>query len=493
MKLHPLDDTITAISTPIGEGGIGIVRLSGKEAIAIADKVFKSQSGKRLSEMKSHTVHYGWIVRKLGAESWELGAKAKKTNPSLVPLSSQLLAPSSDEAIDEVLVTVMRSPKSYTAEDMVEISCHGGMLVMRRILDLLVQQGARLAEPGEFTKRAFLNGRIDLVQAEAVLDIIRSQTDLSLRVAMNQLEGHLSKKVRQIREELLDLYAYVEASVDFPDEDLEILSGIDMLNRVKKIKDEIHKLSTTAERGQVLREGVMGVICGKPNVGKSSLLNALLGRERAIVTPIPGTTRDTIEEVMNLDGIPMRLVDTAGIRESEDTIEKEGIRRSRTYFERADLLLTVLDGSASLTREDEEILKKAAGRQAVIVINKKDLPQRIDQARIKEWINGFPSVCISASQGKGLEELVGVISKLVWRGEVIGSSEELVTNVRHKEALIRADKSLEHLIETLEKKLSAEFVSVDIRDALDAIGEIVGETTTDDLLGRIFSKFCIGK
>lgn len=474
MKPNHLDDTIAAISTPIGEGGIGIVRLSGKQAISIADKIFKSRSGKQLSEMESHKVCYGYIISNiLTTHDPRLTTKA--------------------EIIDEVLVTVMRAPKSYTAEDMVEINCHGGMLPTRRILDLLVQQGARLAEPGEFTKRAFLNGRMDLVQAEAVLDIIRSQTDLSLRVAMNQLEGHLSKKVRQIREELLDLYAYVEASVDFPDEDMEILSGIDMLNRVKKIKDEIHKLSTTAERGQVLREGIVGVICGKPNVGKSSLLNALLGRERAIVTPIPGTTRDIIEEVMNLDGIPMRLVDTAGIRESHDVIERAGIERTQVYFERADLLLVVVDGSSALSGEDEQILKKVNGRQTVLAINKIDLPLKADLRELKEWVPNAPVVKLSASQGSGLDELVKTISGICWKGEVAASNEELVTNVRHREALVRAEKALESLLETMQKKLSAEFISVDFRDALDAIGEIVGEITTDDLLDRIFSKFCIGK
>ncbi len=472
MKTSSLEDTIAAISTPLGEGGIGIVRVSGKQAIEITDRIFRSHSGKRLENVKNFTVHYGWIVE--------------------AP-SSKLQAPCPNEVIDEVLITIMRAPRSYTTEDMIEISCHGGILPMRRILDLLVQQRARLAEPGEFTKRAFLNGRIDLVQAEAVLDIIRSQTDLSLRVAMNQLEGHLSKKVRQIREELLDIYAYVEASVDFPDEDLEILSSIDMLNRVKKTKEAIHRLSATAERGQILRDGIVGVICGKPNVGKSSLLNALLGRERAIVTPIPGTTRDIIEEVMNLDGIPMRLVDTAGIRESEETIEKEGIRRSRIYFERADLLLTVVDSSDPLTQEDEKIIKEVAGRRAIVVINKNDLPQKVERGEIKKLTGDLPMVSISASQGNGLDELVEVISRLVWKGEVIASTEELITNVRHREALIRAEKALGHLIETMEKKLSAEFISVDIRDALDAIGEVVGETTTDDLLGRIFSKFCIGK
>jgi len=475
MKAPRLDDTIAAISTPIGEGGIGIVRLSGKEAISIAHQVFRSQSGKSLMEVKGFTVHFGWIEN--------LGTVPKKRGQSPGGI------------IDEVLVTVMRAPKSYTKEEMVEISCHGGSLPTRRILDLLLVQGARLAEPGEFTKRAFLNGRIDLAQAEAVLDVIRSQTDLSLKVALNQLEGHLSKKVRQIREELLDLYAHVEASVDFPDEDLEILSSIDALKRVRKVKEEIQKLSQTADRGQILREGIVGVICGKPNVGKSSLLNALLGRERAIVTPIPGTTRDIIEEGMNLDGIPMRLVDTAGIRESEDLIEKEGIQRSQIYFQRADLLLVILDGSSNLDQEDEVILKKMAGRQGVAVINKSDLPLKINLEQLKRLMdgNGTPIVQISATKGEGLDSLVQTISKMVWKGEVGTSTEELITNTRHRDALIRAEKSLGHLIETIEKKLSAEFTSVDLRDALDAIGEIVGETTTEDLLDRIFSKFCIGK
>lgn len=457
------EDTIAAISTPLGEGGIGVIRMSGRSAIAIADALFVSPSkGKKLKDLPSHTVHYGHIYD-----------------------------PETQEPVDEVLVTLMRAPKSYTREDVVEISSHGGFLSLKRILDLVLKSGARLAEPGEFTKRAFLNGRIDLSQAEAVIDIIQSRTELSHKVAVRQLQGRLSRKVRGIRDALKHLTALVEASIDFSEEDIEVISFEALEAGIKEALESVNFLINTAEEGQILREGFSLVIVGKPNVGKSSLLNVLLEEERAIVTPIPGTTRDIIEESLNLKGVPVRLLDTAGIRDTEDPVEIQGVLRSRSLLEKADLILWVLDSSNPLTQEDRDILELVKEKKVLGVLNKIDLPpqigEEVDQILV---LAGIPWVKISAKEKIGIETLKDQIFEMVMKTPV---ESVWVTNVRHKNALVRAQQSLLKALESVAQRMSGEFIAVDLRAALDSLGEIVGETTTEDILTEIFSTFCIGK
>lgn len=456
------EDTIAAISTPLGEGGIGVIRVSGRSAIELGDKIFRSASKrKKLKDLPSHTVHYGYIYD-----------------------------PETQEPLDEVLVTLMRAPKSYTREDVVEISTHGGFLSLKRILDLVLRNGARLAEPGEFTKRAFLNGRIDLSQAEAVIDIIQSRTETGLKVAMRQLEGRLSRKIHAIRDALKHLTALVEASIDFSEEDIEVVSHEELNSGIGQALQSVDLLLETAEEGKILREGLSTVIVGKPNVGKSSLLNVLLEEERAIVTPIPGTTRDVIEESLNLKGIPLRLVDTAGIRNTEDLVEVQGVSRSKSLLEKADLVLLVLDGSGPLTEEDREILDLTRGKKALGVINKADLPPVLDDGELDRILAGIKWVKISAKERIGIEALKDLIFETVVQAPL---ESVWVTNVRHKNALVRTKQSLLKAQGSVKEGMSGEFIAVDLRAALDSLGEIVGETTTEDILTEIFSTFCIGK
>jgi tRNA modification GTPase len=487
MMHSEINDTIVAISTPIGEGGIGIVRLSGKDALKIVDKIFVSKDNKRPSEFRTYTTHYGWIViprPNLGTET--------ESQPESESQKSKVKSQKS-KIIDEVILTVMRAPKSYTKEDIVEINCHSGIVPLRKILDLTLKLGARLAQPGEFTKRAYLNGRIDLAQAEAVLDIVRSKTEASLRVALNQLEGNLSSQIKNLRDEVLELLACVEAKIDFPEEDIQAFPTNELLKKIKKIKDKLGNLLATADNGLVLKEGITTVICGRPNVGKSSLLNALLKQNRAIVTPIPGTTRDTIEEILNIEGIPLCIADTAGIVETKDLILKEGVNRSRLYLRRADLVLLVLDGNQRISKEDRILIEELKDRPTIAVVNKSDLPQRIALARVKEVFSDGNMVCVSALKGTNLPSLEKAIIKMVWRGKVLTSQESLITNVRHKNLLEKAVQSLENAQESLKKSLSEEFIAIDLRETMETIGQITGQTVTEDLLDRIFSEFCIGK
>jgi tRNA modification GTPase len=449
-------DTIAAISTPPGAGGIGIVRLSGPQALRLADEVFRGRE--RPSECATYTAHYGHVVD--GAE-----------------------------VLDECLLLVMRAPRSYTREDVVEIHCHGGPVVLRQVLDLVVRKGARLAGPGEFTQRAFLNGRIDLVQAEAVMDLIRAQTDLSRRAAMAQLDGHLSRRVEALRQRLQDFLVHVEASLDFLDDDIEIISRQEQQRRAEELVAELRRLEEGAEAGQILREGVTAAIVGRPNVGKSSLMNALLRTNRVIVTPIPGTTRDVIEEGINLRGVPLRLIDTAGLRDSADVVEREGVERTRHWMARADLVLLVLDTSESLQPEDWEGLAAVADKKTVLVLNKADLPAQWEPHLLPP---AAATVRVSALHGTGLEELEETLFRLVWQGEV-QAGEVWVTNVRHKRALSQARESLERVLETLAQGYTEELVAVDLRAALHQLGEIVGVTLTEDVIRQIFETFCIGK
>jgi len=452
------DDTIAAISTPAGQGGIGIVRMSGKDAIMIAEKIYRSPKKKRISKSRSHRILYGHIID-----------------------------PERKEVVDEVLISVMRSPHTYTKEDIIEINCHGGAVPVRRALALVIKNGARLADPGEFTQRAFLNGRIDLTQAEAVLDVINSLTVESQKTAVNQLKGRLSDKIEKIRHELIELAALVETYIDFPEEDIEPLSLMDMNKRSLKIKKALVKLINSSKYGMILREGLKTAIIGRPNVGKSSLLNALVEKDRAIVTEAPGTTRDVIEEYLNIKGLPLRIMDTAGIRSVEDMAEKEGVRRSLKAIEDADLVLLVLDGNETLHKTDKELMSKSENKNRILVINKSDLSQKIRIDHFKK-----DAVKISAKKGTGLSRLKKKIVTAALNGN-IESNTEAVTNIRHVHALERTLHSLNSFRAEMKNRTSPEFLSVELREALDAVGEIIGITTTDDILNTIFSSFCIGK
>ncbi len=458
-----LDDTIVAISTPIGEGGIGIVRLSGRDSIKIADRMFRSKDGKSVSGYESYTTHYGFIYNGAGE-------------------------------IDEVILTVMKAPRSYTKEDIVEINCHGGIVPLKEVLELSLKHGARLAQPGEFTKRAFLNGRIDLIEAEAVLDIIRAKTDLSLKYAMKQLEGGLSKRINLLKEKILDILADVEASIDFPEEDIDFSSDETQLKNIDSILNELNLLIDESKTGIILREGILAVICGKPNVGKSTLLNTLLKKERAIVTPVPGTTRDTIEESINIKGMQLRLVDTAGITETDNPVEIEGITRTKKYVEDADIILFLLDNNTPLEGDDAKIANLIEGsKNALVIINKIDLEPKLNLEKINEILPNRSIIKTCAKGGAGISDLEDEIAKLVFKGGVISSDEAIITNARHRDALVRTKDALIEAKEDTVNDKGAEFISIDIREALDSIGIIIGEVYTEELLERIFSKFCVGK
>jgi len=460
------DDTISAIATPLGEGGIGIVRLSGKESIEIAEKIFTSPKKRFLRDIASYKLVYGHIQD-----------------------------PSTGETVDEVLVAVMRSPHSYTREDIVEINCHSGMVTLRRILELALRGGARLADPGEFTKRAFINGRVDLPQAEAVLDLIRAKTDESRRIAMEQLQGGLSEKITTLRDKLKDLCAHVEAYIDFPEDEIEIASRDEIITSIKEIVQKLRKLLKTYDEAKFFREGLSTAIVGRPNVGKSSLLNALLQKDRAIVTPMPGTTRDVIEEYLNINGLPLRIIDTAGIRDVQNVAEKEGVKRSLQSIENADFVIAVFDSSEPFQDEDFEVIEKIKGKTLIVVMNKCDLPSVSDKSVIASRFSPRDVLIldISALCGAGIEELKDRIfssSLKEWKEEKEGV---LVTNLRHKIAIENAVTSLGRALSCFEKNKPLEIVALELRDSLDRLGEIVGAVTTDDILDSIFQNFCIGK
>jgi tRNA modification GTPase len=466
-----MNDTISAISTPRGEGGIGIVRMSGASSLSITKKIFQpNRKQTNIDKIKTHSIIYGHIID-----------------------------PKTNERIDEVLLTIMLSPKTYTKENIVEINCHGGSIPLSKVLELTLKMGARLAEPGEFTKRAFLNGRIDLAQAEAVADIIRAKTDLSLKVAINQLEGHLSHKINQIQTDLISLLASVEASIDFPDEDLDFLKSDEILGQINSIYGKLDLIMETADEGRIITEGIKGVIVGRPNVGKSSLFNALLKEDRAIVTAIPGTTRDAIEEFVNLDGVPLKLTDTAGIRETQDIIEVESIDRTKAHLDQADLILMVLDGSEMLTDDDKHLISLVRDKRTIIIINKVDLPQTIDkddfsgQNELAKLADDMPIVHVSALDEYGFQQLKTVIRDTVLHKESVQTDPIFVTKIWQKDAIRRAMESLVFAQESTKSTMSPELIAVDLRGALKGLGEITGETASEDILDQIFSKFCIGK
>ena len=467
-----IDDTIAAISTPLGEGGIGIVRLSGPDALTIAGRIFLSAKGKRLETAKSHTLTHGRIVD-----------------------------PSTGMTVDEVLVTVMRAPHTYTAEDVAEINCHGGVLPLRRVLELVLHHGARLAEPGEFTKRAFLNGRIDLSQAEAVIDLIRARTDESRDIALAQLSGGLSEEITAMRDAIVSLCAQIEAHIDFPEDEIEPASEELLVKEAGRIRQELSLLSRGFEEGRFFREGLRVAIVGRPNVGKSSLLNALLRRDRAIVTEIPGTTRDILEEYLNLKGLPVRIMDTAGIRETHEMAEQEGVIRSLKAIDDADLAVAVIDGSVPLHREDREVLEKIRNKKSIIAMNKSDLPVVIPDPETCLGDYSRNIVGISAKTGAGLGPLKDLIVNIALAGSrqsLSGghydeSGGVIVTNVRHKAALDSAADALKRAADALRLHQPLEIAAIETRDALERLGEIVGAVTTEDILEKIFSEFCIGK
>jgi tRNA modification GTPase len=453
-----LVDTIAAISTPLGEGGIAVIRVSGPDALSIADRCFSSASKIKPSAAPSHTIHYGRIVRR-------------------------------GRVVDEVMLSVLRAPRTVTREDMAEISCHGGILPAKMILDVLLEEGARLALPGEFTQRAFLNGRIDLTQAEAVLDLIHARTELALIAANEQLAGKLSQRINLLRDDLVKILAHVEAHIDFPDEDIAPDTKAKLLERLQQAVAFMADLLRTAHEGQILRRGIRSAIVGRPNAGKSSLLNQLLGHERAIVSAIAGTTRDTIEETANIRGLPIVFIDTAGLRESGDAIELEGIRRSRETLGRAELILHILDASEPLTPEDERYLEEFSEKARILILNKTDLPIRL---ALPEAL-GKGAVKISCATGAGLEDLKDRIKELVWGGEIHSEMLQVMINSRHQSALERGKTAVEQTMEALRGDTTLELAAMELRIATQAIGEIVGKTSTEDLLDSIFSQFCLGK
>ncbi len=457
------EDTIAAIATPMGEGGIGIIRISGSEALSIAGKIFVPAGKKR--PWQTYRIYYGYI------------AEEERQDP-----------------IDEVIVLIMKAPHSYTREDVVEVHSHGGYVALKKILEFVLKEGARLAEPGEFTKRAFLNGRIDLSQAEAVADIIKAKTDRSLKMSLQQLKGHLSDKIKQIMEILAVTIATIEASIDFPEDDVEELTREEIEKNIIKAKDEIEELLRTADGGKILREGLDTVILGKPNVGKSSLLNALLRENRAIVNEIPGTTRDAIEEAVNIKGIPINIIDTAGIRETEDVIEKMGVERAVAYAEKADIVLLLLDDAEGISKQDEAILDLLKECKVVVLINKTDLAaKRIDDRDIemgKEW---FGPVRISVKEGSGMKKLEETIEEIVCEGIDHSDERPVVTNARHAQSLKEASNALTSSLNTIKQEFPVDMVSIDVREAWQLLGEIVGENTAEDMIEQIFSRFCLGK
>lgn len=456
-------DTITSISTPMGEGAIGIVRLSGPQAVEIADKLYKGKH--LLNDVPSHTINYGHIID-----------------------------PESKEVIEEVMVSVLRAPKTFTREDIIEINCHGGILTINRVLELTMTYGARMAEPGEFTKRAFLNGRIDLSQAEAVMDFIRSKTDRASKVAMNQIEGRLSDLIKKQRQSILEILAQVEVNIDYPEyDDVEDATTEFLLEQSKEIKQEINRLLDTGAQGEIMREGLSTVIVGKPNVGKSSMLNNLIQDNKAIVTEVAGTTRDVLEEYVNVRGVPLRLVDTAGIRETEDIVEKIGVERSRKALSQADLILFVLNNNEALTQEDYTLYEVVKNEDVIVIVNKMDLEQNIDINEVKDMIGDTPLIQTSMLKQEGIDELEIQIRDLFFGGEVQNQDMTYVSNSRHISLLKQARQTIQDAIDAAESGVPMDMVQIDLTRTWEILGEIIGETASDELIDQLFSQFCLGK
>jgi tRNA modification GTPase len=457
-----LSDTIAAVSTALGEGGIAIIRVSGPQAITQVAPLFHSRIP--LTEAESHTVHYGHIINPLDGERME-----------------------------EVLVTVMKGPRSFTTEDVVEISAHGGVISVRRVMDLLLQQEIRLAEPGEFTKRAFLGGRIDLSQAEAVIDLIRSKSDRAFSVALKQVSGSLSSRIHELRHTLIETLAHIEVNIDYPEHDVESLTADFIKDKSREVMEGINKLLKTANEGKILREGITTAIVGRPNVGKSSLLNALARDNKAIVTDIPGTTRDVIEEYVTINNIPLKLLDTAGIRETMDVVEKIGVERSKAAFSDADLILLVLNANDELHEDELALMEQIHGRQALVIMNKMDLPSRLDTEKLRSYFDESSIVPMSVLEEEGLDKLEEAISALFFGGKLESGDLTYVSNVRHIALLKKAYRSLQDAYEAAEMLIPIDMIQIDVRLAWEQLGEIIGDTAADSLLDQIFSQFCLGK
>lgn len=457
-----METTIAAISTAMSESGIGIIRVSGPESVDIVSRIYRSKGGKKeINKVPTHTIHYGYIY-------------------------------DGEELIDEVLVMVMRAPRTFTGEDTVEIDCHGGVYAMKRVLETVLKNGAKTASPGEFTKRAFLNGKMDLSQAEAVMDVIQAKNEYALKSSMEQLRGSVQKAIRDIRKDLIYHIAYIESALDDPEHISLEGYAQELLEIVEKAQEEISHLLKTASDGKIIKEGIRTVILGKPNAGKSSLLNVLVGENRAIVTDIEGTTRDILEEYINLHGISLRMIDTAGIRETEDVVEKIGVNRARDMAREADLILYVVDSSRPLDSNDEEIISMLDSRKAIVLYNKTDLESKVDMEALKERVKR-PVISVSAKEETGIRELEKEIKNLFFSGELSFNDEVYITNVRHKEALMEAAESLRLVKNSIEMDMPEDFFSIDLMNAYESLGRIIGESVGEDLVNEIFSKFCMGK
>jgi len=457
-----ISDTIAAIATPLGESGIAVIRISGEASIPITDKVFKFKH--KLSEVDSHTIHYGHIHN-----------------------------PITGERIEEALVSVMRAPRSFTMEDIVEVNCHGGIISVKKVLDLLLQEGARVAEPGEFTKRAFLNGRIDLTQAEAVIDLIRSKSDQAFSIALKQVEGTLSKKVTKLRQQLVELMAHIEVNIDYPEHDVEELTTIFIKDKCNSAIDDIEILLKTANQGKVLREGIVTAIVGRPNVGKSSLLNVLTQENRAIVTEIPGTTRDIIEEYVTINGIPLKLLDTAGLRETTDIVEQIGVEKSRNALSQADLILLVLNYNEFIHEDEVLLLQQLNNKNSIVIINKMDLSQQLNFDIIENYFPDDRIVNMSIKADQGMKQLESAISSIFFSGQLDSGDLTYVSNVRHIHLLNQAKQSLVDGLEGALQSVPIDMIQIDIRNAWEYLGEIIGDSVSESLIDQIFSQFCLGK
>lgn len=458
-------DTIAAIATAMTNSGIGVIRISGEDAFPVIDRIYRSKNqNKKLSECGSHTIHYGFIY-------------------------------DGEEQIDEVMVLLMRAPNSYTREDTVEIDCHGGVLVMRKILETVLKNGARPAEPGEFTKRAFLNGRIDLAQAESVMDVISSKNEFARKSSMRQLSGALTGKIRELRQSVIHEVAYIESALDDPEHITMEGYGTELLEHLGPVREEIRHLIATFDNGSILKEGIDTVIVGKPNAGKSSLMNALLRQERAIVTDIAGTTRDVLEDTIQLNGISLNIKDTAGIRDTEDIVEKIGVDKAKSYVEEADLILYVADASVPLDENDDAIMDMISGKKCIVLLNKSDLVSVVTKEDILKKLCGPANIILSTSakEGDGIPELEKAISNLFFRGEILSNEEVFITNIRHKQALIQAETSLDLVERSVKDGMPEDFYSIDLMNAYQELGNIIGEAVEEDLVNEIFSKFCMGK
>ncbi|WP_307395984.1 tRNA uridine-5-carboxymethylaminomethyl(34) synthesis GTPase MnmE [Bacillus horti] len=455
-------ETIAAISTPMGEGGIAIVRVSGPHAIEAVDRIYKGKHS--LSTVDSHTIQYG-----------------------------HLLDGEAGEKIEEVMVTVLRAPKTYTREDIVEINCHGGLVSVRRVLNVVLNEGVRLAEPGEFTKRAFLHGRIDLSQAEAVIDLIRAKTDRAMNVALQQVEGRLSKLIQRLRQELLETLAHIEVTIDYPEHDVEAVTQQLLLDKAQYVQSKIEDILRTAEQGKILREGLSTVIVGRPNVGKSSLMNALVHENRAIVTDIPGTTRDVLEEYVNVRGVPLKLVDTAGIRETEDLVEKIGVERSRSELKKADLILLVFNYTERLNEEDRRLIELVRDLKSILIVNKMDLAGELDVKELQKLAGERRVMTTSLLEEQGIDELEQAIAELYFTGDVEAGDMTYVSNARHIALLNQAKKSISDAIEGVKLGVPVDIVQIDLQKTWELLGEILGDAVSESLIDQLFSQFCLGK